>query len=322
MNTSNKSLFVDLKNLWIPAGIAAAVLLSLVVLGNVLLIGDKLGRVSGWLELGFYVGLTALLAWLLRSPIRVLTMPRLPVGALSSVESSNDHDLHARLAKAWVRTGALAHEPHEKLSTALTRGSDLRPIMKEVVGEQHRQCDQIIRDHALSVFVATSVSQNGRLDAVIVLITQFRMIGRLVSTCGYRPSFVELARLYARVFVAAFVADRVDDLDVGALVTGAFKTTLNALPGGEVISAVAAPAINSLTSGGLNAYLTLRTGYATKACLLEGGMKKPEMELKREAAKKARGAIGEIVKQRTVTAVTQLVSGKVEPNHMPSGSTL
>ena len=51
-----------------------------------------------------------------------------------------------------------------------------------------KDVDKIIRETASSVFVGTAVMQNGRLDGLITLFTQARMVWRIASIYQQRPS--------------------------------------------------------------------------------------------------------------------------------------
>jgi hypothetical protein len=283
----------QLHTLWIPLGIAAAVLVSISIVGNVLTIGTKLGVINSWLELGFYAALILGLAWLLYYPLKVLATPSLRLGEVHTLAASKDYTKIKRLTRVWVGSGKLPPAMHSELESAVRRGSDLRPLVGKVIAEQKTITNEIIRQHALLVFVSTAVSQNGRLDAISVLSANFRMIGELVATCGYRPPFYDLARLYARIFVAALVADSIDDVDFEHVFGKHVTDALGAIPGLSVVT-------NSFVSGGINALVTLRIGHIAKLCLLEDGFDMENATLKQRANKAARASILPLAKDAAV----------------------
>ncbi|MFV0422244.1 DUF697 domain-containing protein [Oleidesulfovibrio sp.] len=130
---------------------------------------------------------------------------------------------------------------------------------------QHK-ADEGIRATAKQVFVGTAVSQNGKLDSLIVLTLLARLIWRVSALYNQRPAPSELLSLYSNVAVTSFLAAGVEDLGgeeaMGSIIGPAVASSaLGALPGAE---AVATAITASLVDGSANALLTLRTGIITR----------------------------------------------------------
>jgi hypothetical protein len=120
---------------------------------------------------------------------------------------------------------------------------------------------------ATTVFVSTAVSQSGRLDGLMVLVTQSRLVWQVAHLYWQRPSFRDLASLYGSVAAAAFVAQNVDDFDFSELVEPVLAPVLansavSAIPG---FGPVAHVITNSSIDGTVNAFLTLRIGCLASA---------------------------------------------------------
>src|SRR5947199_10608359 len=138
-----------------------------------------------------------------------ITYARLP-GALVPPEEESGPKYDAYLQALRVR---LAVNPR-------TRG---RPLATEeeienAVGHLSTEADSIVRSTASTVFLSTALMQNGRLDGLIVLFTQIRMVGRIARIYVQRPSPRELLRLYANVGGTAFVASGLESLELGEMV--------------------------------------------------------------------------------------------------------
>ena len=73
------------------------------------------------------------------------------------------------------------------------------------------EANAIVKQMATTVFLTTAVSQSGRLDALLVLMAQSRMIWRIAHLYYQRPSLREMAHLYTNVAATAFVAGELDD---------------------------------------------------------------------------------------------------------------
>jgi len=150
---------------------------------------------------------------------------------------------------------------------------------------------------ATAVFVSTAVSQSGRLDGLMVLVTQSRLIWQIAHLYWQRPSVRDLASLYANVATAAFVAQNVDDFDFSELVGAVLAPVLggsaiSAIPG---LSPVATLVANSSIDGTVNAFLTLRIGcLATAYC---GSVTRPSpRSLRRMASVEAARMLGGVAR--------------------------
>ena len=118
---------------------------------------------------------------------------------------------------------------------------------------------------ATTVFLTTAVSQSGRLDALLVLAAQSRMVWRVAHLYYQRPSVREMWYLYANVAATSFVAGELDDLELHQMIQPVVAGTLGAvggaIPGFQVLTSIM---VNSLLSGSANAFLTLRVGIIAK----------------------------------------------------------
>jgi hypothetical protein len=168
-----------------------------------------------------------------------------------------------------------------ELKDAISRSGELRTPVSMAIALQKVLANKIIHEHALLVFVSTAISQNGRLDAVAVLVTNFRLVKDLVNHFGYRPPLPTLINIYAQIFMVALVADEVDDIDVANLLEESAPTLFTLLPGTSII-------INSALNGVVNAILTLRIGFVAKKYLLNIGSSLTKKEIRKHANDEAK----------------------------------
>ena len=115
---------------------------------------------------------------------------------------------------------------------------------------------------ATRVFLSTAISQNGRLDALMVLAAQARLVWQVAHIYNQRPTLRDMAQLYANVGATVFVVSEIEDLDIGEqiepLITAVLgETVLGLVPGAGVVATIVA---QSVLDGAANAYLTLRIG--------------------------------------------------------------
>ncbi len=240
-----------------------------------------LGRATLW-------GLVAAYAASLGVPIVLfLRLPR----ALVPPATAEGPEFEAYLKRL---AGRLEGSPH-------LAGVDLsgRAGIDAALGVLDRQADAIVRRTASAVFLSTAVSQSGRLDGLLVLAAQSRMVWRVAHLYRQRPSPAELARLYAGVAATVFVAGELDDIDLGEQVEPILSSALGAfgasVPGFQVAGTVLA---NCVLAGAANAFLTLRVG--TVARMSCGATTAPRRsDLRRAATREAARHLGGIVSDGT-----------------------
>jgi hypothetical protein len=125
--------------------------------------------------------------------------------------------------------------------------------------------DAIIRRTAAMVFISTAAMQNGRLDGVVVLLTQMRMIWQIARLYVQRPSARDLIYLYGNVAGTALLASNFEDMDLAnifAPVTASMAPAVfSAIPGASGISHFV---VRCISNGAANAFLTLRIGEVAR----------------------------------------------------------
>jgi hypothetical protein len=209
-------------------------------------------------------------------------------------------------------------------SHELLRETDLsgREKIEEALAILNRRADEIIQKMASTVFLSTAISQNGRLDAFLVLSAQSRMVWQIARLYYQRPTLRDVTHLYANVAATAFLASELDDIDVSEQVQPVLSAALGALavsiPGLKMATSVL---VSSVLTGSANAFLTLRVGIIAKRYC--GSLVIAEKRvLRRTATAEAGKLLGSIVKQgtsRVTKAVWEASKGKV--GTMFSGAT-
>ena len=135
----------------------------------------------------------------------------------------------------------------------------------EALNTLSKESDSLSTQSAKHVFIATAISQNGRLDGLIVLAVQTRLIWRVAHVYYQRPSLREMMKLYMNVLLTAFVAVELQDMDISdqmePLMSSVLGSAVGVIPGARVVSSVL---IDSSLTGAANAFLTLRVGMITK----------------------------------------------------------
>ena len=155
-----------------------------------------------------------------------------------------------------------------------------------------KQADDAVVSAASAVFLSTAVLQSGRLDMLVVLVAQTRLIWNVAHVYYQRPSLRDFAQLYANVASTAFIAAGIEDVDVDVLVSTVFGSAVAAIPGMHLLT-------NSVLSGSANAFLTLRVGMITKE-YCRCTVRVENSGLRRAATMQAAKLLGSIVRDGTV----------------------
>lgn len=280
--------------IWIPLGIGAAVVVLVSIAGNVLVIGSKLAAVHPWLEMAFYILLVLLFGWVLYYPVRMFMAPVITPGEMQNLIAPGNEAGLRKAVRHWVSSGVFKDSPlRDEMESALRKGGDLRPFVAGALEQQRKVTREIINRHATLVFVSTALCQNGSLDAIVVISTNFRMIGEIIRVSGYRPRLPRLARLYAYIFMSGLVANQIDDIAFETAFGTKAASLIGGIPGLTL-------AVRSAMDGGVNSLLTLRIGYIARRCLIEDGLAMDKSALRRAANANALKELPSVAKNATM----------------------
>jgi hypothetical protein len=216
--------------------------------------------------------------------------------------------LYLRLPKAMVPPPETAGPDHDAYLLELRRRLAKNPRLSGLpmasnddvgvaLAKLSAEADQVIRRTASMVFVATAVMRNGRLDGLITLVTQGRMVWRLASIFYQRPSPRQMLYLYSNVGAAALLSDSISDIDLSELaapvVASIIPSAKGAIPGVQGISHLL---VNSIANGTANAFLTLRVGIVARR-YLEATAAPSRQETRRSATVSALALVGVIARE-------------------------
>ena len=155
-----------------------------------------------------------------------------------------------------------------------------------------KHADDAVTSAASAVFLSTAVLQSGRLDVLVVLVAQTRLIWQVAHVYYQRPSLRDFVQLYANVASTAFIAAGIEDVDVDVLVSTVFGSAAAAIPGMHLLA-------SSILTGSANAFLTLRVGMITKE-YCRCTVKAEKRGLRRAATLQAAKLLGSIVREGTM----------------------
>jgi Domain of unknown function (DUF697) len=138
--------------------------------------------------------------------------------------------------------------------------------MQKALSVLDLQANAVMQKTARNVFLATAISQNGKLDALMVLTTHTKMIWDVAHIYYQRPSPRDLLRLYSNVAATTLLASQIEDLDISEQIEPVLGTVLqgSAMKSVPFVGPLSGVILDSLLEGSINAFLTLRVGVITK----------------------------------------------------------
>lgn len=191
--------------------------------------------------------------------------------------------------------------------------------LEDALAALNEESNRVIRQTATAVFLTTSVSQNGKLDALTILATQSRMVWQIAHVYFQRPTLRELAFLYTNVGASSLLASEIEDLDISQQVEPVIRSMFKNSAGKSipVIGPTAHIILDSLLEGSTNAFLTLRVGVITKRyCGCNEQMNKKA--IRKNAFQEASGMLREIV----LTSSGKIISGLIKATKKAGVDTL
>ena len=198
------------------------VITVIVILGNVITIGEKITAVIGvpYLEYFFYIVLFALLLYLVLYPMyRIYTTPEFPVLAIEEQGENVSDDVYKKRLFSFANRICdncyyLPESKRELHQAALSKQlaqikkddniDDLKSFLQQELDIRLKGVDRRIMNYSSKVFIVTAISQSDRFDALTTLILNYRMIDDIVRASGFRPTKAQLVKQYGRILIASF----------------------------------------------------------------------------------------------------------------------
>ena len=280
--------------------IVVCLLFVLFVVNQTAQVVDLANTVSPTFGQAVLYGLLVVYALLLLVPAVIFA--RLP-RALRPPSDELSPEFDAYLRKLAARLTSNPHLAEHDLVP------DDRQSIEDALDVLEEKAMGVIQTAASTVFVSTAVSQSGRLDAIMVLVAQSRMITQIAQVYYQRPTLGELIRLYANVGATTFFVREIEDLDIAEQIEPIVAATLSGSLAGAVpgVSVVASLVTSSILEGTANAYLTLRVGaiarqYCSALTQVNRGL------ARRSASVEAASMLGSIVVKSAATVTKSIVS--------------
>ena len=257
-------------------------IVALMFISNILQIGERLNRLNPSIELVFYIVIAVVFYFLIINPvIQVLAAPSFTVKEILNKDAGGDWKFYKKIARNLIKNGELKDEEMAKLKYAIIRGSDLKDVLTDLFETSIKlDINKIIVDDAQKVMIITGISQSNKMDFITMISINFKMIKRLVSRCGFRPSFSSLVKLYVNIFSTVLLAEGIEELDVKEILPVLGDSSIMKIPGLPLV-------FDSIAQGFSNAFFTLRIGIITRNYIFSEGKEITKAIARKSAFKEA-----------------------------------
>lgn len=232
--------------------------------------------------------------------INIVGKPHLNLKAFLE-ENPHPKDLK-KTAKIILRGDAVDKEEKATIQKAIKNNDEsVFEVLHAIVKQRAEGIDKDIWKYSRSVFVTTAISQFGKLDAFFLIVNNFQMLKLIFQRFPYRPSFVQMFRIYTRVIVLAFTALSVEDLADRSLLEEIFPR----------LHPIGGKTLTSLLQGVTYAFITYRIGLFAKEFFLMPNQvisKQKKDEIRKTAFKKTMEIARSIVTDIPVNILKKLLS--------------
>lgn len=221
---------------------------SLSLAANLAQVNPWLGQAAGILILGIYL---AVFAYITYSYYRI---PKpLPAPPPSEADEYQDYLL---LVEKRLRS-------NENL-TGLAFDQRTRENVHAAMAKLDTIAQEEISNIAKKTFLITAISQNGKLDGLMVFILLIKLTTKIAYLYNQRPSVKELITLYINVFATIFIVTEMDDAEIihSQLepIMDNLTSSFTAAFAGQAGKLGAAFA-NAAFQGAINSLLVMRVGF-------------------------------------------------------------
>lgn len=183
---------------------------------------------------------------------------------------ADDTTPEGREAFARELARRLRANPHVKDAGLVPSGPDDKEKLRACLALLNKKANAEIEQNARRVFLATALSQNGKLDALIVFVSLCRLVWRISAIYNQRPHPREILSLYWTVVTTTFLALSLEELDLTTEIGVGFGQALHAMAPAGLTAGIpfAGKALHTVTvaaiDGTANCYLSLRAGIITR----------------------------------------------------------
>ncbi len=293
------------KTFWISIIFGFVILLLFILASHIISVGERLRSIHMAVEYAFYVVAFIIVYILVLNPLRIIMIA--PTFSIDALDEDKNKRTYRRAAKTILKLDYLTDTERNLLNEHIKDGENIRDAIHTVFkGSIKKEIDKTIVEHSQTVVLTTAISQNGNLDMLAVIFTNIRMIKTITKKCGFRPSYMHLAKLSLNVAVTAMIAEGLEDIDINEALPSRVGDTVRDIP-------IVRGMTNSVFQGISNGMLTCRIGIVTRKYLFQENKLYSTRRIRMEAYKESFRLMPKIVTGGLANFPKGIVNYMVKP---------
>lgn len=279
-----------------------AVAFAFIILGNIITIGDKIGTMTHpYVEYVFYITILLLTIWFVVVPVyKVLSTPSLPA---LDIDENTSEEKTRKMSKLLIGSCSYIEDTEEQkkhrndLKAGIANCTSDISKLKDVLNAELKGRFDLARTEiykaASYAFASTAISQNSTIDTLSVLMTNCKLIHKIIQLSGFRPNFEQLVKIYTNVIFSAFFAHitQAGAEQSASILVNQFIKGLKSIPFGEAFA-------GSMLDGTVNALMTLRVGFLTLSYLKAGAQGTISEKDKTSATNEAINSLPKVISEK------------------------
>ena len=275
------------KYLWYLIGITVLLLFIIILIASILDLGEKIRKISKYLEYGFYGIIFLLIIFgIIRPIIIIVGSPSLKIA--SSIDNpKKQYRIYKKVAKNIIKNNDLNEEEIKMLKKYKSKEELLLGLNFVFENHLRKDINKIIISHAKTVLISTAICQSSRFDLITSFTINLSLIKDIVLKLGFRPSMKNLSKLSVNVFSTALIADGLDELSFSDIMPKSIDIIKN-IPFLDLV-------VDSVLDGILNALLTIRIGCVARRYIYNDGNIVTKEDIRKNAYKEAMTILPEII---------------------------
>lgn len=253
------------KKIWYTIASIAIILIIIFLISCILNIYQITSEINPYLGIGVLIlSLLVIVVFIIIPILKIINAPTFTLDATKNndkISKKNYRTLKSVTKNIIDGNNCVPLEVKNNLKAKLDDKYALRDELNCVYNKYiKKDINKIIWAASSKVACATGISKNNTFDALTVIMANIKMVMQIVVKCGYRPSYVKLAKLIVKVFRNALVAYSIESMNLGEVVVNCCSKFFKDLP------ALGKP-IASVMEGAANGFLTARVGVITRKYL-------------------------------------------------------
>lgn len=225
---------------------------------------DYLDSINNILAIVVLIAILLLLLLIFIIPIiKMLALPTFSLNESNKVTSITYIKLKKVARNLINNENSIPFEDKKNLEQAISNKQRLCHTISYVNKKYiKKDINKVILETSGKVALTTSLSKNKQFDFLIVVLSNIKLIMKIVSICGYRPTYARLSKLIIKVFRNALIAYTIESFNIAEGISSLTANFFKSVP-------LIGKSVGLLFEASANGLFTARIGILTRKYLFK-----------------------------------------------------